>query len=65
VQVEVAEEQKEQNDPTILQGFLDLGRQFDNGITANRSKNAHIYRRSPPRLVARHRIRSVDASMVE
>jgi hypothetical protein len=31
VMAHVAEVQKEESDPTIWQGFLDLGRQFDNG----------------------------------
>jgi hypothetical protein len=31
VMAQVATEQKEENDPTVWEGFLDLGRQFDNG----------------------------------
>jgi hypothetical protein len=31
VMAQVAHERKEENDPTIWQGFLDLGRQFDKG----------------------------------
>jgi hypothetical protein len=43
VLAEVVKERKEdQDDPSIWQGFFDLGRQFDKTITANKRSIQHI-----------------------